>query len=695
MSDDTQPSGTQPFGTRPSPPQRPTANPAPPAPPLRPSEHLASIRETASIAPAAPLAPPPTHQAAPAPVPNHPAQALVDAPTLLDGGNDAIVTTTTVTRGRGLRFGLVAAVAAVSVAGAVAVNTALSAPAGPQTPEDAVDQMLAALENEDVLGMTDVMLPSEREAFIEPSLAVLDEIQRLGFLDDVDLDGEPAEAGTEGGLIPGLDLDFEGVEYVVTPIGDGVANVSVVAGTATATVDPSQLPDSFEDPYLSESPFTETEDLSDEDISMTIVEEDGGWYVSLWYSAAEQARRDAGAAVPIFGQGPAAIGGATPGEAVSGLIAEMVELDLDGSIGHLDPREFRALYDYSPLFVPDAQTEIDQFRVDLAQEDITWSVTDVVTSSQEIRGRTVVTVEGLSGSVSTPDGTFLLVSDGDCQTVSGPGIETQTACATDPGASFAELSDLALFQKLSEVETGITVVERDGRWFVSGAPTVLYGAVDVLSVLERSDIDQVVDEGDQLAEEFFDAFFGGNLFGDPFMGDDFTLDQEPGLDQFAEDSASEDFDAVLEALENGARLDENGEVTNDFVSREDLGGGIALSEPDPALFIDGVDAARQDPDTSRLNDLTDNPPRILSSYFVFDNDGFIEMAEFDSPETAAYVFAALEGFEPTDSSTELGWSDAYSADEMAVLADRWILIGEVHAPSGLLAYKQADHLIGR
>jgi len=164
---------------------RPPATPPPPAPSFVSSPPLAPPGfATPSAHPAPPAAPvAPTTPAPPAPPAAPGATAAFGDTSFLNDTTtieDRIETKPSIVG----RVGLVAAALAVAGGGAFAVTRALSEPAGAQTPEEAVDQLFEAVENDDLVGLTEVMLPSERESLIDPMVDLFTELERLEVLDD-------------------------------------------------------------------------------------------------------------------------------------------------------------------------------------------------------------------------------------------------------------------------------------------------------------------------------------------------------------------------------------------------------------------------------------------------------------------------------------------------------------------------------
>ncbi len=432
---------------------------------------------------------------------DHPPYGL---PTLLDESGAVLVSTTSVQKKSpwGMRVGLLAAAAAVAGVGALAVRTALSEPAGPQSPEEAVTQLFEALGNEDVLGMTEVMLPSERESLVEPGLAIFTELQRLEVLD--------AEADL--GQMPYFDITIEGLELTSTPVTDGLTMVETTGGMISASGSGAvPLADRFD---LDTEAWTEEPTPMGEDpLKMAVVEEDGSWYVSLWYSGAEAARTDAGeAGLPVIGGGPTPVGAESPEAVVEALIENMAALDAEGVLTLLDPEEARILYDYSNLYLPELESSIDEFKADAEAEGATWSVEAVETESAEVNGRTVVALTSIEVAMSGPDLDMQMTLAGDCVTTVASGV-TEEFCPED-----VEELGFGLFGGLVGTDSWkaeLTVVERNGRWYVSLIPSMLYRVNDVLVEMEPADIDAMIDGFDELVNSALDLGmgFGGTGLG--------------------------------------------------------------------------------------------------------------------------------------------------------------------------------------
>lgn len=546
------------------------------------------------------------------------------------------------------RVGLVAAALAVAGGGAFAVTSALSEPAGAQSPEEAITQLFEAVENDDLIGLTEAMLPSEREALIDPMVDLFAELARLEILDEeVDLEARADEAGSDG-----IDFSVTGLDFTTSVVGEGVVNVQLTGGIVTVTGDVSDLPlgdratAEIGDENLTESLDEEVANFAnEEDAQFTVVEEDGSWYVSLWYSVAEVVREEAGEPAPNFGAGVVPVGGETPEDALRVMLEAAVALDAESVVAALDPNEFRALHDYAPLFLDDADSAVAEFRQTLAEEGIMYSLDRLDLSSSDVRGRTVVSVEGfaVSATRSAENESFSLDFDGNCITIILDS-EIDEQCIDEIRSELSEADGLpeAYLDLIDSSNSGVTVVERDGAWYVSGFPTIIGAYTDLLASLEPEDIDDLSDFFQGSFEDAFDI--GGPLLGglnsgsDPF--DDFTAiedgldlgpdedpffedvpDEEEGFDPFAEDEDS-DFDAAPDlAPEDAALFPADWEVY--------------ASDPEFAYFASTVNL----PAVSYTTGYLDFGPSILVERF----DASAEQLNAGMLASSAYVVVDVAG----------------------------------------------------
>lgn len=298
----------------------------------------------------------------------------------------------------------VACLAAVAllVAALVLVRRAGSEQAGADSPESAAEALFAALENEDLVAFAELLHPGERRTVAEPAFEIVDELVRLELLDpSLDLSG-----------VAGIDIRIEGLQYRIDSL-PGVVDlreVVIEAGTFSAVTNGRELPigptlrERFGDEIdaLDAADTADVGEPSGTGIGPILVEHDGRWYVSLWHSVAETARRAAGIdTVPAEPVPP--VGADSPEAAIDATIAAASGLDLGTIIGMLDPEEMAALARYAPLFLDDAQTELDELLADIAAADIEWSIADIDYTTETDGDVAYVTVNAFTANVRAED----------------------------------------------------------------------------------------------------------------------------------------------------------------------------------------------------------------------------------------------------------------------------------------------------
>ena len=279
--------------------------------------------------------------------------------------------------GRVAWVGAVVAAVALLFGGGWFALSAFGAAGGAESPEAAVDQMLAAIGDEDFIALGELLDPTERRTMAEPMLTeVLPELQRLGLIDE----------SFDEGSVEGIDIEFVAPAYRIetVPLTADFVHVFFDSGESTTTFTPAEVPfgdlirDRFGDEIDAAEIDTESSSMeSDNDTPVVLVERDGRWYFSLWYSVAETVRIDAGESVPAIEEMPVRLGADSPEAAVDGMLAAVSDLDLAGMIGRLDPNEMSALYRYSPLFLDEAQVELDAFVAEMSEDGVFWEITDV------------------------------------------------------------------------------------------------------------------------------------------------------------------------------------------------------------------------------------------------------------------------------------------------------------------------------
>lgn len=622
--------------------------------------------------------------------------------------------------GKAGRFAVAGLLGALAIGGGVAATAALRAPQGPASSEEAVELFFAALDNEDLVGVAEVMHPGERESLAQPMFDMAGHMRRLEILG---ADADPAAASF-------LDIRVEGVTYSVEALDPGLHYVTTTGGTISAPNNPQTPMGPLWDRFEIEMPEADTTrtvaDMAKEPMKMAVVEVDGSWYVSLYYSGAEAARRDAKKLFPGLGNGPAPVGAETPDAVMEDMILAISDLDATAMLTLMDPSEAAVLYDYSPLFLPELQEGMDDAAAAAQLQDVEWSVDLVDFAATEVNGRQVASLNEIKVSIevgagelsSSPvSGSFTIA--GGCTTIIFDG-ETTQSCASDtsPEAEaarelfdrlleVADLSDttVSAFERMAAVDLGVTVVERDGRWYLSTMPTYLETINDLMTVLEPTDlvaigtdIEEIVDRQDEIGQEMLDVLmetdweaFGNaeqlaeleGLF-DQFNGGG-TTSFEPGNGavDFGSDGEAMTEEEWLEFLEELETGDEPG--TRPSNGEDALSGVLAPSiEGSFAVEADGTYLAW-------FGDMTAAPAFEVAA-FAYSGDSSVEIIRFSSPVDPAAVLSSDFTIEIVDgtaqASDQFGYTFAF-VDNYVIWGDlsstesEWVFNEQVSFIKGL------------
>jgi len=295
-------------------------------------------------------------------------------------------------------FAAVAGALVLLVGGGFFALTAFAASGGAATPEEAVDSLIAAANDEDFITLAELLEPSERRIVAEPMIAeILPELIRLGVLD------ESADAGD----VEGFDWEFRDVTYRVETLAQNpdMVHVYFTGGQAAAEFNSVDFPfgDEFRERFGSdfEDEPRMTEDIEESGNPMVLVERDGRWYMSAMFTIAENARLEAGQRLPPRSEAPVALGSGSPEGAFEAMFAEMVEMDVEGLIGRMDPEELAVLYRYSPLFLDEAQDGLDELQRAMDESNLRWDINDFDFDVDSDGDDAVVTLRGFSVDVNS------------------------------------------------------------------------------------------------------------------------------------------------------------------------------------------------------------------------------------------------------------------------------------------------------
>ncbi|MEO0493260.1 MAG: hypothetical protein AAF081_07580 [Actinomycetota bacterium] len=429
---------------------------------------------------------------------------------------------------------IVAAVAAVVLVagGTVLAFGALTADGGAESPEAALEQAIAAINDEDIVALAAIMEPSERSTLFEVGFDFVDELVRLDVLDaEIDLAG-----------VDGIDLELTGFEPRVERPGNGLAHLYLGSGVVAGEIDVAAMPlgalvlDRLDADQRS---MTET-DLETVDPATTplvAVERDGRWYLSLWYTVAESVRLDIRSPLPDPFDRPAAIGGDTPEGPVRLLFEELADLDVRRMIGALDPGEMAVLYDYAPLFLGDLEPETNALLEDAAASGWTWGFDELTFATEPIGDDlAAVSIESLAFVASSDAGSSVSVAlsssavaidavvvdeffgdtaelsihtEGECLVVEvADAVDSQVERICDD-----ELGGLSATEGLESIDQfGFVTRQVDGVWYISPIRTGLSAMLTAVEALDPATLEDLVDSVLALGASAADGDAIGPLF---------------------------------------------------------------------------------------------------------------------------------------------------------------------------------------
>lgn len=397
---------------------------------------------------------------------------------------------------------------------AVVQLTGSSNDGGAASPEAAVQSFFASVNKEDALGALDMVLPGERSTLLQPMKDIATQLQRVEVLD------KSADLSKVGGL--DINVKLTTVKADIINGGSGgdadIADVTI-AGTASASVNGSKVPIgglltdngvTVPDASAPETSFDSSTANKGAGSVIAAVKKDGRWYVSLFYSIAENARRDAKQDVPAASAAVKPAGATTPQKAMDAFLTAVTSVDTEAIIAALDPNEAEALQRYAPLFLSDAKGAIDSAKKDFSIDitDTSYTVNKIDGSHVGIVPKTLNATVKSTNSAGDRQTTTIEINDG-CVKVTANGT-TQNSCdlsdsqindtvknelpsGGDPAKLTTLIDDFKkAFDDLSV--KGITMTQVGGKWFVSPIGTTLDVTVDVLKALDKTEIQTIIDD---------------------------------------------------------------------------------------------------------------------------------------------------------------------------------------------------------
>ena len=469
-------------------------------------------------------------------------------------------------RSRGKVVGGLVAVVALLGAGGFAVSKIVAGnDGGAASPSEVGTRLMEALSAEDALGVVDLLLPGERDMMRQPLIDIVDNLKRLEIV------GDTATLEKVGGL----DIAFDDVQ--VDPTDTNVAEISDIriTATGTASVDGAAVPIGnllIDEAFGGDRPALDSDPQDSAiDWKLATVKRDGRWYLSAFYSIAENARQsgDDIPETPVV-----APGSDSPEGAVQAIFDAVDDLDVEALIAALNPNEAEALQRYAPMFIDSAQSGVDDLDAKIAFSDIKYTVS----GSGDRRS---VAIDGFNLKASA-NGTDVTVENKDGCVVFTSGDTTADSCKVAGSIDDAlgalgldETGDLKTLIKtigdaFSDMKpVGITVQKVGGAWYVSPIGTYFDVYVSLLSALDKGELTDIIDGVKKVSESFSTSGIfglGGDTSGTTDTTDTGGIADDPnGTDSSAFDACFDQTDYAGYSACVSAGLDD-GSIDPTFVA---------------------------------------------------------------------------------------------------------------------------------
>ncbi len=398
---------------------------------------------------------------------------------------------------------VVALVAAAGIYFFAIRDTNQVASTGAKSPQESVTALFTTLGNSDPIGLADQLDPVEAKLFTDLNSDLITELKRLGVL------SEAASADSMTGTsISVSGLTFAGADE---SINDNLHIVQLTGGTITIASDPTKIPlgDKIKNAFGTEidqaQPQSQTVNIADavaenggQPIRVATVKRGDQWYVSLFYTIADNAVHQAGLPNPTVADRIPDEGKDTPELAVQAFVDAASTGSIENVIKVLSPDEMGVLHDYGKLLIDQAGTgDLTSGMSDLGVtiSNPTWVVGDVT-------GGKKVSIESLTITAGGQTAAITRDPDAGSVTLAAPG---QDPIVLDENSIDSFLSDSVGSDQLTPellkiikqefkqiIGIGIVTVQVDGKWYVSPIRSFSDIFVSLLKGLDSGDVDYLI-----------------------------------------------------------------------------------------------------------------------------------------------------------------------------------------------------------
>jgi len=357
-----------------------------------------------------------------------------------------------------------AGVAALVLVGAFVVSAVVGS-GGAGSAAGAVRRLADAVSHEDPLAAADVLAPDEVRSLHGTLDAAANKARELQLVQ------------TASAPLAGVDFNVDGLKLSTQSLGDGYAKVTVDAGSFTASTHKAQFSALMQKVLRDSHDNSSQTDLARLASSQNLptfvvtVRRSGRWYVSAAYTVLEYVRESKQLPAADFGSGERAIstlGADSPDAAVRDSMRALQREDWSKLMSMVSPSEI-PVYDYR-----DALTTLARRSNSESGRSTASFTMDAMSTTSEVHGDTAKVT--LKASGTTDSGNWSL--DGGC--FSAPDATVSVSCGGETGLGIVGLASDGL-----DPGSQITVVEQNGRWFVSPVGTVLDVVDHFISQLDR------------------------------------------------------------------------------------------------------------------------------------------------------------------------------------------------------------------
>jgi hypothetical protein len=250
-------------------------------------------------------------------------------------------------RTHGRLWASIAAVVVLGAGGAISyVAFAAGDHGGASSPDAAIQHVVDDLQNRDLVGLLDDLAPGERDALSGAVDQDVSSLKRLGVL----------SSGADPSSVSGWHFAARNLTYGKTiTVNDHVQIVQITGGSIDTGGNVAQLPLTQRFLQLTKAPDRAENNhvVIDHPVRLAAEKVDGGWYASLFYTAADSMAHQR---IPTADDAIPSVGADSPSAAVDRLIESAFSGDLRPAFEVISPDEMGALHDYGGLVTQGVST---------------------------------------------------------------------------------------------------------------------------------------------------------------------------------------------------------------------------------------------------------------------------------------------------------------------------------------------------